>query len=81
MRAKIAILALFAALVRYFHLKWFLATPASLEPVEPFVIGSLVSAVGALVALAFYFVQKCRLTQITAIITVVALLALRFILL
>ena len=47
---------------------------------EPFVIGGFVAAVGALIAVLFYFAEKYALTAVIAAITIASLLALRFVL-
>jgi hypothetical protein len=82
--ARIAILLQFAALIRclaeYFRLKWALGSAFTLRRYEPFVIGGLVAAVGALIAVLFYFADKYALTAVTAAITIASLLALRFVL-
>jgi hypothetical protein len=82
--AKIAILLQFAALIRclaeYFRLKQTLGTAFTLVRYEPFVIGALVAAVGALIAVLFYFAEKYALTAVIAAITIASLLTLRFVL-
>ena len=49
--------------------------------VEPFIIGGLMTAILAFVAILFYFAEKYSLTALTSAITVVILLVLRFTLL
>ena len=82
--AKAAILLQFAALIRclaeYFRLKWTLGSAFTLGRYQPFVIGGLVAAVGALIAVLFYFAEKYGLTAVTAAVTIAALLTLRFVL-
>jgi hypothetical protein len=82
--AKIAILLQFAALIRclaeYFRLKWALGTAFTMVRYEPFVIGGFVAAVGALIAVLFYFAEKYAFTAVIAAITISSLLALRFVL-
>jgi hypothetical protein len=83
--AKIAILLLFAALLRclgeYFRLKWRLGAAFTPNQIEPFVVGGFVAATGALIAVLFYFAEKYLFTAISAAVTVAVLLALRFTLL
>ena len=82
--AKIAILLQFAALIRclaeYFRLKWVLGSAFTLARIEPFVVGGLVAAIGGLIAVLLYFVQKYVVTTVTGGITIVILLVLRLVL-
>ena len=82
--AKAAILLQFAALIRclaeYFRLKWALGSAFTLHRYEPFVIGGLVAAIGALIAVLFYFAEKYGPAAVTATISIPLLLALRFVL-
>ena len=82
--AKGAILLQFAALIRclaeYFRLKWALGSDFTLHRYEPFVIGGLVAAIGALIAVLLYFAEKYGLAAVTAAVTIASLLALRFVL-
>jgi len=83
--AKVAILLQFAALIRclaeYFRLKQTQGPEFTLARYQPFVIGGLVAALGALIAVLFYFTEKYMLATVTAAITIAALLALKFVLL
>jgi len=83
--ARVATLLQFAAVIRclaeYFRLKWALGSAFTLDRYEPFVIGGLVTALGALIAVLFYFAEKYGLATVTAAITIASLLALRFVLL
>lgn len=83
--AKIAILAQFAALLRclteYFRLKWLLGAGLTLARVEPFVLGALVAAVGALIGVVLFFWGRHASTVALGAVTVAILLALRFALL
>ncbi len=83
--AQIAIVIQFAALIRclgeYFRLKYFVTERFSFLHVEPFIIGALVTAILAFVAILFYFAEKYPLTALTSAITVVILFVLRFTLL
>ncbi len=80
--AQIGIVVQFAALIRclgeYFRLKYFVVDKFSMVRVEPFIIGALVTAVLALVAILFYFAEKYQLSAITSAINVVILFVLRF---
>src|SRR6266404_1302370 len=80
--ARIGIGIQFAALIlclgEYFRLKYFLAENFSIIHVEPFIIGALVTAILAFVAILFYFAEKYPLTTLTSAITVVILFVLRF---
>lgn len=76
----------FAALIRcraeYFRLKWLLGPAFTLARIQPFIFGRIGRGDRrALVAVIFYFADKDALTVLTAVVTVVALLALRFALL
>ncbi len=83
--AQIGIVVQFAALIRclgeYFRLKYFVVDKFSMVHVEPFIIGALVTAILAFVAILFYFAEKYPLTALTSAITVVILFVLRFTLL
>ena len=83
--AKIAILLQFAALIRclaeYFRLKWILGSALTLARIEPFVVGALVAATGALITVLFYFTEKYLPAAVTGATTIAVLLALRFTLL
>ncbi len=46
--------------------------------VEPFIVGGLVTAILAFVAILFYFAEKYPLTVLASAITVVILFVLRF---
>ncbi len=59
-------------------MKYFLAENFSIIHVEPFIIGALVTAILAFVAILFYFAEKYPLTALTSAITVVILFVLRF---
>lgn len=80
--AKVAILLQFAALIRclaeYFHLKWLLGSALTAARIDPFIVGALVAAVGALIAVVLYFLEKYAFTAITGTITIAVLLVLRF---
>ncbi len=65
----------------YFRLKYFVAEKFPFAHVEPFVIGAVVTAILAFVAILFYFTEKYRLTAITSAINVAILFVLRFTLL
>lgn len=66
--AKIAILLQFAALIRclaeYFRLKWALGAAVTLARVQPFVVGALVAAIGAVIAVGFYFAESMWLRRL-----------------
>lgn len=83
--ARIGLGVQFAALIRclgeYFRLKYFVAEKFSIIHVEPFMIGALVTAVLALVAILFYFAEKFWFTAITAAVNAMILFVLRFTLL
>jgi hypothetical protein len=83
--AKIGVTLQFAALIQclaeYFRLKCVLGPARTLARVEPFILGGIVAAVGAFVAVLFYFSERYWLTARTPAITVVTLLILRFALL
>lgn len=83
--AKVGILLQFAALIRclaeYFRLKQTLESEFTLVRYQPFVAGGLVAALGALIAVLFYFAEKYKLATVTAAITIAALLAVKFVLL
>jgi hypothetical protein len=82
--ANVAILFQFAALIRclaeYFRLKNTLGPTFTLARYQPFVVGALVAALGALIAVLFYFAEKYALSTVTAAITIASLLALKFVL-
>lgn len=80
--AKVVILVQFAALIRclaeYFRLKWVLGSALTPARIEPFIVGALIAAVGALIAVVLYFLEKYSFTAITGTITIAVLLVLRF---
>ncbi len=82
---EIGIVVQYAALIRclgeYFRLKYFVVDKFSMVHVEPFIIGALVTAILAFVAILFYFAEKYPLAALTSAITVVILFVLRFTLL
>jgi len=82
--AKLAIAVQFAPLLRclgeYFRVQW-LEPAATLTRISPFIFGALVSAIGLLVAVLFYFAEKWLFTVATAAVTILTLLVLRFTLL
>lgn len=53
----------------------------TLARIEPFIVGALVAAVGAWIAVVLYFMEKYALATVTSAITIAALLALKFVLL
>src|SRR6266853_4508770 len=83
--ARIGIGIQFAALIRclgeFFRLKYFVVDKSSMVHVEPFIIGGLMTAILAFVAILFYFAEKYPLTALTSAIIVVILFVLRFALL
>jgi len=80
--AQVGIVIQFAALIRclgeYFRLKYFFAEKLSFTHVEPFVIGAVVTAILALVAVLFYFAEKYPFTAVVASLNVIILFVLRF---
>jgi uncharacterized membrane protein len=82
--AQIAILLQFAALIRclaeYFRLRWALGTAVTLALVQPFIVGGLVAAIGALIAVLFYFAEKYVIAAATGAFTIAVLVVLRFVL-
>ena len=81
--ARIGICVQFAALIRclaeYFWLEHTLGSQLSLARVEPFLLGSLVTAVFALAAVLFYFWERHRAAVMTAAANVAILFALKFV--
>jgi hypothetical protein len=79
--ASIWIAIQFAALIRclgeYLRLKYFVVEKFSIIHVEPFIIGSLVTAMLPFAGILFYFTKKFRVTAITAVVNVVILFILR----
>lgn len=80
--ARIGIAAQFAALIRclgeFYRLKYTLGPAVTIARVEPFILGSLLTAIFLLGAVLFYFWCKYMLAAILAVANVLILFLLRF---
>jgi hypothetical protein len=72
---------LIRCLGEYFRLKYSVVDKFSIVRIEPFIIGAVVTAILALLAILFSFAEKYRLAVITSAINVAILFVLRFTLL
>jgi hypothetical protein len=83
--AKIAIAAQFAALLRclgeFFRLQYVLGAQFTVARYEPFVIGSFIAAVGALISVFCALSGKHRTTIGVAIVDVLLLFVVKFVML
>ena len=79
--AKIGITIQFLALVRclseYFRLKWVRVDAVISGAVEPFVVGGLIAAVGAWIAVTCFFLRRYKAASVVAAVTVSSLIAYR----
>jgi hypothetical protein len=80
--ARIGIAAQFAALIRclgeFYRLKYTLGPALAIARIEPFVQGSLFTAIFLLGAVLAYFWNRYTLAAVFAVINVLTLLLLRF---
>ncbi len=81
--AGVAILIIFLALIRTisepFRLQYYSETSLTFEQVKPFLIGALISAIGLLLMTLFFFYKKYKLIIATCILTIIAMLIVKYI--
>ena len=80
--AQIGIGVQFAALIRclgeFYRLKYTLGPASTIARVEPFILGSLVTAIFLLGAVLSYFWYRYMLAEFFAVVNVLTLILLRF---
>jgi len=76
--SKIAIVIIFLALIRCisepFRLQYYSATSLTFDVLKPFLIGSLVSALGLFAMTILFYFGRHRIVIVTCILTIVILL-------
>lgn len=81
--ARISTIVIFLALIRslleFFRLDYLQQATLTIDQVKPFIIGSLVAAIGCLLITIFSFYAKNRLVIIVSALTIVAMIIVKYI--